>query len=126
MGLQLPERQCPWCGAEVDESDGVIPTDRPHAGAASCCVECRRLSVFTAAPSGGLALRRATPAEAKAISQQPEVRAMLQLLRADPLRPRPNNAADVEPLVGRWRGRVELDRPLPGLPPLREPDTPSQ
>lgn len=104
----LPERQCPWCGADVDESDGPDPSDQPQAGAASCCYSCGRLSIFTALPSGRLGLRRATLEEAEAISGLPEVAAMLALIRADPLRRMPRGPDQAEPVVRRWRDQVLL------------------
>jgi hypothetical protein len=113
----LPERQCPWCGAWVDASDGVDPGEQPHPGAANCCYQCGRLSIFTALPSGRLGLRRATPEEDARIRALPEVAAMLAERRRDPLRPI-TDPEDVAPVLARWRGRVQLDQPLPGLPPL--------
>lgn len=127
-GWPLPELQCPWCGAAVDAMDGQEPEDRPHAGAASVCYSCSRISIFVSTVATGygrvgLGLRRATPEEAEVIGQLPAVAEALTQLRRDPTR-RVRGQADAEAVARRWRAQVALNQPLPGLPPLRKDERP--
>lgn len=112
----LPERQCPWCGADVDESDDATGDKAPTPGAASLCYGCLRFSLFEPGPHG-LRLRRATPTEARLLRGQPEVQTVLRLARADPLRTM-RGPGDADRLVARWRRQLILDAPLPQLPSL--------
>jgi hypothetical protein len=128
LGWPPPELQCPWCGADVDASDGQDPGDRPHAGAASVCYSCSRISIFvhtvaTGWGRVGLGLRRATPPEAEEIGQLPAVAEALAQLRRDPTR-RVRGPGDAEAVTQRWRAQLALNQPLPGLPPLDKDERP--
>jgi hypothetical protein len=101
-------RRCPWCGALIDESDGVLEGARPKPGDCSVCFGCLRLGVFVAAGDGRLGLRRATAAERARFLADPELARVLALIRADPLR-KARNRDDAMVYVEQWRDLLGAD-----------------
>jgi hypothetical protein len=104
----LAQRRCPWCGAMIEASTGIVDGLRPKPGDCSVCFGCTRLGVFYATGPGTLELRRATPTETARFLEDAAVGKMLQQARAAPLR-KVESYREARAHVERWRDGLLLD-----------------
>jgi hypothetical protein len=101
---------CPWCGADVAESDGEDPDETPDPGDVSVCFGCLRIGIFVDA-GGALALRRAEPDEQAELRRQPQIATMIAQARRDPLR-QVRGPDDAHRHTDRWRDELLLRKPV--------------